>query len=218
MTIPKGLPERYEAMFEQLGGIRAQTLAYFRSFPPARLHLAALDRCLALLDELSAGSGRRPAAVAGQTLVRRLVHLSLSALTLLADAFYQGCMAVQRDTLETGFLLEFLLHDSSRCAAWCVSTRADRTGRGPFAPGTVRRQLNDDGADRDAIYTAFCEHASHPTLQGGRLLADDKAATVGVIGDANRFTSSEVYQWIGKADGRVDRADDDSRRRIDSRF
>jgi hypothetical protein len=89
----------------------------------------------------------------------------------------QTSLALQRDVLESGFLLELFLRYPARIELWRTAT--PEVMRDVFKPGAVRKELASDRADRKTIYDSFCTYATHPTTKGSGLLTRDGFATTG---------------------------------------
>jgi hypothetical protein len=142
-----------------------------------QLHLACVDGCLLMLDELQAGYEPRPNIGAVKVLVRRLADSGQAAFALMTEGFYQTSLTLQRDMLETGFLLELFLREPDSIGLW--RSASNDVLKDKFSPWKVRCALQRDGADRGTIYQKYCELASHPTMTGSFLLVRDGAANAG---------------------------------------
>lgn len=145
--------------------------------PSKRLQLAVLDRCLLILDELHSGHSGSGDEATLKLLVRRLADVTLAALSLVLEGYYQSSLALQRDVLETGFLLEVFNRFPARIQDW--RTLKGRAHWDVFRPQAVRDALQDDEADRTSIYHNFCVYASHVTRPGSHLLVQGQGATAG---------------------------------------
>ncbi|HEX2981351.1 MAG TPA: hypothetical protein VHO48_13875 [Anaerolineaceae bacterium] len=115
-----------------------------------------------------------------QLLGIRLSNSAAAAFKLLLSGYYQNATAVQRDLIETTFLLDYLNTDANLISKWRKSDKAERHKF--FQPRKVRAELDKrDGLKdrkRDQRYRMYCELASHPTYDGFIMLTDrpnDKA-------------------------------------------
>lgn len=180
MRIPILLPESYLGHLQKMDGTRLRSHLLMVSVPTTRLHLSAVDRCLAMLDALQAGYEPKQSSAALRSLVRRMANVAMASLSLATEAYYQCSMSLQRDILETGFLLEFFFRHPAEVEAWMSADR--QTLLRNYKPKKIRSRLGEDGADRDRIYETFCEFATHPTTKGARmLLVDRDSAAAGPV-------------------------------------
>jgi hypothetical protein len=177
MRVPPALPSRIEALSDWLRTAREESFKLLRSRPSFRLHVACVDRCLLVLDELQAGYEPRQDADTVKVLVRRIADAAQAAFALMTEGFYQTSYAVQRDMVESGFLLELFLRKPELVVQWRGADAEKR--RRQFHPKSVRDKLGSDRADRDRTYAAFCEYATHPTMEGSHLLEKGGVATAG---------------------------------------
>jgi hypothetical protein len=178
MSSPKGFPPPYVKHLQALEEIRGDSHELISAMPHVGLHFTAIDRCLFMLDSLQGGPQPEGDSNTIRGLTRRLANTTMAALSLATEAFYLCSMSLQRDILETGFLLEHLARNRSEIRDWHFSTTEERRAR--FSPGRVRDVLNADGADRHPTYKALCEYATHPTTKGTLLLMiTDAVASAG---------------------------------------
>jgi hypothetical protein len=103
-----------------------------------------------------------------QHLGARLFNGGACALNLLLAGYYQNSALIQRDMLETLFLLDFFTLDKSAIARWRDLPPKERWKE--FGPAKIREKLDKrDGFTtrrRQADYDLLCELAGHPTPQG----------------------------------------------------
>jgi hypothetical protein len=108
-----------------------------------------------------------------QQLGVRLFHGLAAAMRLLLGGYAQHSVMIQRDLLETTFLLEFFDLNPDQITPWRNSDTATRQGK--YGPIHIRSALDArDGfkeKKRAAQYKLFCEMGSHPTPAGFQLLA-----------------------------------------------
>jgi hypothetical protein len=107
-----------------------------------------------------------------QSLAIRLVNGTTSSLQLLLLGYYQTAAMIQRDLIETTFLLEDFARDRSQIATW--RTADDKVRWKEFQPKKVRARLDrhfkHTGNKRGAAYKLFSELAGHPSPRGFAML------------------------------------------------
>jgi hypothetical protein len=107
-----------------------------------------------------------------QLLGIRLFNGSASAIKLLLSGYYQTSAQLQRDLLETVFLLNYFLTDRGLIANWRTSDKKERQKQ--FRPVVVRIALDKrDGftsGKREKAYSDLSELAGHPSYAGFRML------------------------------------------------
>ncbi len=98
----------------------------------------------------------------------RLTNSLTAALQGLLSGYYQPSTLLQRDLIETGFLLNYLSLDLSRIKEWREAD--EKTLKDKFKPVTVRMALdehyNHTEKKRATTYNLFSQLAGHPTPQG----------------------------------------------------
>lgn len=123
----------------------------------------------------------------------RLFNSIVTSLKLLLTGYYQGSVMVQRDILETGFLLDYFLSDKPKIKEWKENSNQDK-----FRPYRVREALDSrdgfKGQKRRKSYRLLCKMASHPTYDGLKLLAPSKGLKIGPFFDAKylKYTFEEL--------------------------
>jgi hypothetical protein len=76
--------------------------------------------------------------------------------------YYQCCFSLQRDVVETGFLLDYLGRNPCEISSWRTCDRENRMKL--YGPKRIRVALEKaDGVNREPIYTDLSEYAAHPT-------------------------------------------------------
>ena len=122
----------------------------------------------------------------------RLFNDIVSSFKLMIAGYYQISFSIQRDLLETGFLLDYLRIDKSLISEWRTCSREMRITR--FSPKNVRDKLDKrDGfktKKREKTYQLFCEYASHPTHGGSRLFTKDGLAETGPFYDEKKLKNA----------------------------
>jgi len=121
-----------------------------------------------------------------QYLGARVFNSIVIAINLILSGYYQGSVMLQRDIVETGFLLDYFLSDKSKIEEWKGSSTMQRIDK--FSPSKIRKALDKrDGfkeSKRGEIYGLMAEVATHPTYEGLQLLAQDGKMHIGPFFDA----------------------------------
>ncbi len=130
-----------------------------------------------------------------QMLGARLFNSVAVSLKLMLRGYYQASFAIQRDLVETGFLLSYFGYKPEMVEKWRICTAAER--KRLFAQATIRQALDHrdgfEGQKRREFYQVFCESAAHPTYPGMRLLAPEKRVKLGPFLD-NRYLRNCVWE------------------------
>jgi hypothetical protein len=108
-----------------------------------------------------------------QLLGIRLFNGLASAFRLITGGYFQTAAMIQRDLLETVFLLAYFHLHPEEIVRWRTADEQQRLKM--FAPVKIRIALDKhDGfteRKREAAYKQFCELAAHPTYTGFQMLA-----------------------------------------------
>jgi hypothetical protein len=156
-----------------------------------RVDLSIVDASLRTLADYSVGIPRNDTVQTVQHLSTRLFNSAAAALSLLLEGYYQCSIALQRDVLETGFLLDYFRHSPSLATEWANADRRKRMD--DFGPASIRKALKAfDGVNREPTYTAFCEHAAHPTP----LVALSTKGHARIVGPA--FDQRKLFGCLGE--------------------
>jgi len=111
----------------------------------------------------------------------RLFNSIVVSLKLMLSGYYQASAIIQRDILETGFLLDYFLSNQEKIAEWEKSTSNERSRK--FKPVVIREALDKrDGFKskrRMKAYQLLCEFAAHPTYPGFQMVSPKG---VGILG------------------------------------
>lgn len=122
----------------------------------------------------------------------RLFNDIVCSFRLIVTGYYQIAFSIQRDLLETGFLLDYFGIDKSLITEWRTCTQQER--RRGFHPKKIRNALDErDGftsGKRERDYRLFCEYASHPTHGGSKLISRDGLAETGPFHDEIKLKSA----------------------------
>ena len=130
--------------------------------PRLRTHLTIVDGGLRLLMELASGVCGDADIAELKALATRQFNSSAASILLLLTGYYQCSFLLQRDVLETGFLLDYFWRNPGEVASWRVGGRPARKHK--YDPKQIRCKLEKvDGVNRGKVYEKFCEYAAHPT-------------------------------------------------------
>jgi hypothetical protein len=110
----------------------------------------------------------------------RVLTDTLAAVRLLLGGYYLQAMILQRDVLESGFLLQLFNERPDKIAVWRTANTKERMKS--FSIGGISKTLKaSDVWNRYEEYTEYCELAAHPTAKGRVLTyrSDIQRTTVG---------------------------------------
>lgn len=141
-----------------------------------------------------------------------IVHLRL-AIRLINDAgafgkcalagYYQPALAMIRDIVEVGFLLEVFAHDRSRLGAWHSATDAERSRQ--WKPVKIREMLDKfspaDKQGRTDAYKFLSTHGTHVNPNAMQVISPGNMTTVGPFPDNQRITliTFDIAKFLGYA-------------------
>ena len=115
----------------------------------------------------------------------RLFNSLAISLRLVLTGYYQASFAIQRDILETAFLLNYFLYCPSKVAEWKKATNDERVKC--YNPRKIRGILDKrDGfvnKRREKKYKLFCEYAAHVSYPGNKLVAPKGVGEIGPFFD-----------------------------------
>ena len=182
------LPENLELLFKEEEDIRVKSILYINSIESLKDHLLLIHDSLNILFDLTIHF--RPESDDEKTvqpLGIRLFNSTVCSLKLLLSGYYQISVSIQRDILETGFLLDYFLSNPAKISEWKHSNSTERYRE--FKPANIRKALdNRDGftnKKRKNIYQMMCEYATHPSINSTQLIAPDGYAKIGAFYDEN---------------------------------
>lgn len=103
-----------------------------------------------------------------QLLGIRLFNGMASASRLITGGYFQTAAMIQRDLLETVFLITYLRVHPEKIRTWRMAD--EKTRQRVFGPAPIRIALDKHEGltekKREAAYKQFCELAAHPTYRG----------------------------------------------------
>ena len=176
------LPEQLESLNKEENSIRTRSILQINSEPDLKAHLEIIQASLNILFHISIDYEKQTDDEQTiQFLGIRLFNTIVISLNLLLTGYYQGSAFIQRDILETGFLLDYFTLDPSKISEWRDSNEKERSTN--FKPVVIRIALDArDGAkqkEREKRYKLFCNAAAHPTYAGFQILAPDGKVKIG---------------------------------------
>jgi len=167
------LPENLIQLHEGEEFVREKSIEAITAAADLSLHVRAIESSMDLIDYFVRHYTREDDdQLTIQLLGIRLFNGTASALKLLLSGYYQTSAQIQRDLLETIFLLDYFKSDRTLISVWRSADKRVRTTQ--FAPVHVRTALDErDGfteRKRKAAYDLLSELAAHPSHMGFRML------------------------------------------------
>lgn len=186
------LPENLELLNKQEEENRRESILRINADSKLREHLDIIYASLNMLFDLTISyENQTDDELTIQYLGIRLFNSIVSSLKLLLAGYYQNSVILQRDILETGFLLDFFSIDQSKILDWKKSNNKERYNK--YKPSSIRKALDDrdgfKGRKREQIYQRMCEYGAHPTYPGIKLVAPEGLAKIGPFFDAKYLRS-----------------------------
>lgn len=180
------LPENLESLNKQEEENRTQSILQINSDSKLRDHLEIVYVSLNMLyDIIISYKNQTDDELTIQYIGIRLFNSIVSSLKLLLAGYYQSSVILQRDILETGFLLDFLSIDQSKILDWKKSNNKQRYNK--YRPSIIKKALDDrdgfKGRKREQIYKRMCEYAAHPTYPGFKLVEQNGLGKIGPFFD-----------------------------------
>lgn len=144
-----------------------------------------------------------------QHLAIRVFNGFATSWKLMSSGYYQNSAMIQRDLLETIFLVNYFHEEPSRIAEWRTADR--KTLKNTFGPASVRKALDEKAgmgrSKREQIYQRFCQLAAHPTLEGFQMLKpkgmdahigpfSDATALRALLEEAGKLAAQAGYAFL----------------------
>jgi hypothetical protein len=111
----------------------------------------------------------------------RIFNLSAASIKLAYAGYHQSAFSAVRDLLETAFLLDYLISNTSQIRVWKTATKDQL--KGVFGPNAVRNALDSrDGfkeGKRKEVYDLISHHATHATPSGFKLTVKNQLGEIG---------------------------------------
>ncbi len=177
------LPEKLKRLGEEEESIKLQSLAKIKSD-------AVLDRRL-LGYEIAADlifavvqkhKNQSDDELTIQYIGIRLFNDMTASLRLMLCGYYQVSLAIQRDIIEMTFLLDYFACFPQKINEW-----KNASNHIEFRPASIRDALDkrDEVVNekRKKRYQMFCNHASHPSYRGNKLVAPKGLGVIGPFFD-----------------------------------
>lgn len=166
------LPKNLQSLHEHEKEIHNKSVLLINTHDELKEHLYMVYSSLNVVFNTRFYKAQTDDELTIQALGIRLFNSIVSSLKLLLAGYYQNSVMIQRDILETGFLLDYFSIYPSKISDWRNSNSRDMRN---YRPKVIRDGLNTrDGVEeskRDEIYKKMCEMATHPTFMGFDLIA-----------------------------------------------
>jgi hypothetical protein len=176
------LPENLKNLHKEEERIRVESLLAINADSASKDHLHMIE---ASLDTIHAFTilHEKPSRdeLTIQLLGIRLFNAGASALALLLAGYYQNSVMLQRDLLETGFLVDYLTTHRAKIQEWRESNDKERENK--FSQRKIREALdahdNATGKRRAFIYKLMCKYGAHPSYEAFRLVSPNGISQIG---------------------------------------
>jgi len=167
------LPENLLRLHSGEEFIRSKSIEAIERSPDLVAHIEMIEASMDSLDYFARShKAINEDELTLQLLLIRLFNATASALKLAMAGYYQNSALIQRDMLETIFLLDYFTIDVKLIAQWRSADKKNRLKL--FKPAFVRETLDKrDGfttKKRARAYDLLCELAGHATYDGFRML------------------------------------------------
>lgn len=179
-----GVPQNLLYLHQGEEELRTKALEFIQMSADMQAHLAITERAMDLLDVFvrqqveDTDDGR-----AIQHLGIRVFNGFAAAWKLMSTGYFQKAGLVQRDLIETIYLVNFFHIHPEKIAVWRVAERKQLLNE--FGPGAVRKALDAHAgmgkSRRDETYQKFSMLAAHPSKLGFDMLRP-KGGNGAVIG------------------------------------
>ncbi len=181
------LTENLESLHKHEEEIRTKSILEINANPKLKEQLVIIQESLNMIfDLIKSYRSQTDDELTIQYIGLRLFNSIVSALNLLLSGYYQVSVIIQRDILETGFLLDYFLSDKSTIQDWKTSSNKDRLQK--YSPAVIRKALDRrdgfKGKQREQMYKLLCEYAAHPTYPGFKMVAPKGLGEIGPFLDA----------------------------------
>jgi hypothetical protein len=176
------LPKDLRFWRNKAEAIRRKSLRLIRSDADCAQAAALLESALDVTHDLTKVHPHRDEdELTVQFLGIRLFNSIVTSYQMMLCGYYQVSLALQRDIVEEGFLLDYFDHDRAQIRRWREADNEERKKH--FKQVKIREVLDArDGqpsGERRRIYEMYCEYAAHPTFAGNILLAPRGLGEIG---------------------------------------
>lgn len=168
-----GIPQNLIYLHQGEEELRGKALAIVAADADMQAHLAVAERAMNLLDVFvrqqseATDDGR-----AVQHLGIRVFNGFAAAWKLMSTGYFQKAGLIQRDLVETIYLVNFFYIYPEKIAIWRMAERKQLLN--DFGPGQIRKALDahtgKGKSRREAIYQKFSMLAAHPSKSGFEML------------------------------------------------
>lgn len=181
------LTENLESLHKHEEEIRTKSILEINADLKLKDQLAIIQESLNMIFDLTKSyKNQTDDELTIQYIGVRLFNSVVSALKLLLSGYYQTSVIIQRDIMETGFLLDYFLTNKAKIHDWKTSSNKDRLKK--YNPASIRQALDQrDGfkdKQREQRYKLLCEYAAHPTYPGFKMVAPKGSGEIGPFFDA----------------------------------
>lgn len=194
------LPKNLQSLHEHEEKIHKKSVLRINTHHELKEHLDIVYSSLNVIFNTRFYEAQTDDELTIQALGIRLFNSIVSSLKLLLAGYYQSSVMIQRDILETGFLLDYFSIYPSKISDWSNCNSRDR--RINYGPKVIRDELNErDGvveSKRDETYKLMCELATHPTYRGFDLIAPEGLAETGPFYHLRFLIAifKELAKWV----------------------
>lgn len=176
-----GVPQNLLLLHKGEEEIREKNISVISTDPDLVAHLDLTERAMDLIDvfvrqQVEPNDDGR----AIQHLGIRIFNGLATAWKLMASGYYQKAGLIQRDLIETIYLIDYFHIHPEALPIWRVADRKQLQRE--FGPAAVRKALDAHGgrgkSKREEIYYKFSNLAGHPTKAGFDMLRPKGGAAI----------------------------------------
>jgi len=190
----KCYPDNLQSLYTAEEQLRNAALSLVTEDKNLQLHFATIESAMNMIDCIRQYESLDEDFRTIQMLGIRIFNALGASLKLALSGYSQNCALIQRDILETVFLLDLFRRERHLIAQWRSSSKADRLKN--FKPVKVRLRLDELDCftlkNREALYNAFSELAGHPNVNSVLLLRPTRDGNA-LIGP---FIAKETFNAI----------------------
>jgi len=170
----KGFPSKFDLLHTGEEFLRSKSIEAIVANEDLSEHAAMIESVMDLLNAYIVGqpTAKDAAELAIKCLGIRQANAIASALKLVLSGYYQNAALIERDLLETVFLVQYFKLNPAMISVWLNCEESKRNQQ--FGAVIIRRALDDkDGfkeRKREAAYKLLCNLGGHASPQGFRML------------------------------------------------
>jgi hypothetical protein len=189
------LPENLEKLDEKENEIASQSKLNLNAEPQLKEQLKIFYESRNMICDLF--SNYRPQNKDEkiiQFFSARLFNNVSCAFSIMLKGYYQISFLIQRDILETGFLLDYFSSYPEEIQKWKKAKTSNEKRK--FKPLHIRQALDErdgqavqDQELRQWKYKLLSEYGSHVSYEGFKLLIDKRTAQIGPFFDEKKLKS-----------------------------